>query len=359
MNNANTLTKSKQGFAAVAVLAVAAVLILLHPQRVMADGLVFGVEVLSGSNRYELEPMIADDVAVTDDYTSGSVSATNKWNTPWTENRRPLGLISLFYEHAVGDVVLLAGVKHTQLKTSYDYTSYKLRPGSSAYAVPVSVRIMERIDDAEVGAKLPLSFLGLDAVTLTPKLGHRTEYFRARKGGSGGGRDESGGHDFLLHKKAVLDDELNGPYGGAEIDFALNSKLHVFVGAYHFALRGSKTESEFEGEILDNLVVEELGFEYIETRVRSVGSMVVAGLKYKLTDAWHLHLGFAHERFRVSYPDYTNLARWHYTSSSGASLEIPSHADLITDRIIYGRQELREKRHVFVGVNYDLHLSGD
>ncbi|MEQ9365129.1 MAG: hypothetical protein RIF32_12835 [Leptospirales bacterium] len=337
-------------------LRLAAITAILLPQAAFADGFVFGLEALNGSNHYELDRMLADDVAVTDDWTSGSLSATNKWNTPWVERRRPLGLASLFYEHQVGQVVLLAGVKHSELKTSFDYTSYKLKPGSSAFALPVSVQISERVDDVEIGVKLPLAPIGLASLVLTPRLGHRTENFRARYAGSGGGRDESGGHNFLLNKKARLDDKLAGMYGGAEVEFKLTSKLHFFVGAYLFGLHGDKTEVEFEGEILDNLVVEELGVEYIATSVRSNGAVYTGGIKYKLTDSWHLHLGYTYERFRVSYPDYTNLLRMHYTNGSGASLEIPSHADLITDRLIYGRQKLREKRHIFLGVNYDLHL---
>jgi hypothetical protein len=332
------------------------VIALFLPQGIFADGLVFGLEALGGGNKYELEPMFADDTAFTDDYRQGVLTATNKWNTTWTENRRPLGLASIFYEHAIGDTVLLAGFKHMELNTSYDYTTYKFKPGSAFSIAPLNLRIQERVNDAETGIKIPLAFIGLPALTLTPRLGYRTEYFRGRKDGIGAGRDEKGGHNFLLYKQSNLDDVMSGPYGGGEIDLKLNPQLHIFAAVYNFGLRGRKTEFEFEQEILDNLVLENLGLEYIRTNVRSIGTTYTAGIKYKLTDTLHLHLGYTYERFRVSYPDYVDLLRFHYTSKSGASLEIPSSADLISDRLIYGQQRLREKRHVFLGVNYDLHL---
>lgn len=316
-----------------------------------ANGIELGVEFIKGTNLYELDPMTANDSFYTPDGAGRNIVL----DSGWKEKEETPVLVSLFYVHDIGPVSLFGGIRQVEFKPQYTYADIRYDGTDEAapnmHALPLGIDVSEKNQDIEVGVRIPIGGF----LVIAPKAGVKKEEFKATFAGIGVGNELALHHSYFLGINKTLDGTASGNYYGVDLEFKLGEHFSILAGyTPYLKMTGDKSESEIEFEMLDNgEMTAAYGLAGADALV--TGRIASIGFKYKLTHALHFHVGYLVERFNVSYPAYTNYLHIAYDSTlPEPHVELFPMSDAYTDFTTYGKEGLREKRHIVLAVTYDI-----
>lgn len=333
----------------------------------MADKLAFSFNFWPGEYKPELEERFLLDGLVN--------PGTNDkiLNTPWTGANVIAAPLSLHYFKDIKtefmEASIVAGGRFIIMNPAYKYKTIYIRDGYTEIQDTNFKNSIEMNLDSEVGLQIPLLEKKL---LLTPMLGRRDHSFNARLSGSGMGIGpvNIAGANFngikLLNRNRrhnKLEAAASGNYFKIAIEFKIDNKFSIIGDYTHFQQMKGEMSQEFREDyftLFNSATTSGLNISYFFTQNKAdyvqEGKGTMLGLKYNISDTFHLQVGIRTEKMERSYPNFWGYSAGITFTASGIITQKPDlrvNDEFKSDFIFYGMTQTAKKGSVYFGVTID------